>query len=92
MRLSNKGARGWGSSSGAKCSSPGSREADGEGCEDFCVAQRGRRADLLSIMGGTKGGRRESGSEQRQRMLQPPSNLDWYYPGLAVTSHAKHKL
>jgi hypothetical protein len=34
-------------SSGAKCSSPGS---DGEGGEDFCVAQRG--ADLLATFGG----------------------------------------
>ena len=33
------------------CGSPGSREAEGEGGEDFYIAQNGRSPDLL-VMGG----------------------------------------
>ena len=37
--------------------SPGSREAEGEGGEDFHIAGRGRRADLrVSPRGGEIGG------------------------------------
>jgi hypothetical protein len=35
--------------------SPGSREAEGEGGEDFYIAQSGRCTDLLVIGGGQMG-------------------------------------
>jgi hypothetical protein len=38
--------------SGAKCSSPGSCGADGEGGEDFCVAQRGQARRFTCTLGG----------------------------------------
>jgi hypothetical protein len=36
-------------------SSPGSREAEGEGGEDFYIARSGKRADILISLGGEIG-------------------------------------
>jgi hypothetical protein len=54
-----KGERGW-VSKGSRVgdSSPGSREAEGEGGEGFYIAQSGKRADLLVSPGGDLGGLR----------------------------------
>ena len=51
-----EGERGWVSKGvvGVGDSSPGSREAEGEGGEDFYMAQSGKRADLLVSPGGWK--------------------------------------
>jgi hypothetical protein len=49
--------------------SPGSREAEGEGGEDFYIAQSGKKFDLLVSPGGGGGGGREGTRLRRLLVL-----------------------